>query len=537
MSHSFVDTNFSRPTYCDHCQGLLWGLVKQGTTCSDCGVVCHHNCQKSIGPCANDKIPESTITQKSFTDSPAAKSLRTLQKNHSSDSITTPATTIGEGGSSLSKLKRIATSEEFQNVLVSAAINSSDTTQPPNEYLANLPPLNPQNTAKNFSRFVSRCGPMFAFRDSVILLLSWNKPIDTLVALLIYIIVCLHPKLVLLVPHAILLQIIITGYNKRKGINNGTEKENEGRDHHDSRELPQLKKSASTLTSTAVPATGGGFSRFSFATAFFPAFDEASPEYLKNMQNLQNMMGEMSDLYDLCASNAHHFDWSSETNTMRIFQSALISLAFLCLGIWLIPLNIIFLIGGVAMFLLNTRFAKFVLKEMLPQVAEIGQSQMDSAVKWYTQVEKKLDDQANFQELSLYENQRWWSGSGFIPHMLPDERGLWSNFSGSVELAPKEELPAPKGYHWIEDNWSLDKSGPWVDDALGVEVMVYPESGGWVYTDNSWENPRNGSTSSTSESNPNTSTTSPKDKSVTRRRRWVRKCELDLKRKNNFSDL
>lgn len=92
--------------------------------------------------------------------------------------------------SSFTKIKRIATSDEFQNVLVSAAINSTDTTQPVNDYLANLPPLNPQNTAKNFSRFVSRCGPMFAARDNVILLLSWNKPIDTLVALLIYCIVC-----------------------------------------------------------------------------------------------------------------------------------------------------------------------------------------------------------------------------------------------------------------------------------------------------------------------------------------------------------
>lgn len=52
--------------------------------------------------------------------------------------------------------------------------------------------------------------------------------------------------------------------------------------------------------------------------------------------------------------------------------------------------------------------------------------------------------------------------------MLPEERGLWTNFSGTVELAPKEELPAPAGYHWIEDNWTLDKNGPWMDDNLGI---------------------------------------------------------------------
>lgn len=52
--------------------------------------------------------------------------------------------------------------------------------------------------------------------------------------------------------------------------------------------------------------------------------------------------------------------------------------------------------------------------------------------------------------------------------MQLEERGLWSNYSGTVELAPKEELPAPKGYHWVEDNWSLDQTGPWMDDALGL---------------------------------------------------------------------
>lgn len=61
--------------------------------------------------------------------------------------------------------------------------------------------------------------------------------------------------------------------------------------------------------------------------------------------------------------------------------------------------------------------------------------------------------------------------------------------------------------------------------------MVYPESGGWVYTDNNWENPRNNDTNTISDTT-STTTTTPKDKSITRRRRWVRKCELDMSRKS-----
>lgn len=229
----------------------------------------------------------------------------------------------------------------------------------------------------------------------------------------------LHPKLVLLVPHVILLQIIIAGYNKKKNKTPQSNKTTTNTNTATTATTTSSSSSSSSSTTSSNTSTSKPISssRFSFATSLFPAFDEASPEYLKNMQNLQNMMGEMSDLYDLCASNAHHFDWSSEADTMRIFQAALISLIVLCIGIWFIPLNIVFLVAGIVMFLLNTRFAKFVMKEMLPQVTEIGQSQMDSAVQWYTQVEKRLDDQANFKELSLYENQRWWSGSGFIPHV------------------------------------------------------------------------------------------------------------------------
>jgi hypothetical protein len=111
-----------------------------------------------------------------------------------------------------------------------------------------------------------------------------------------------------------------------------------------------------------------------------------------------------------------------------------------------------------------------------------------------------------------------------------------------VELQPKEELSAPEGYHWIEDNWTLDETGPWVDDVLGlgnnidvvlfwfylhgIEIMVSPENGGWVYTDTNWENPRHSSNKSLLLSD-NLATN---DKSVTRRRRWIRKCERNTKK-------
>ncbi|KAI9487544.1 MAG: integral peroxisomal membrane peroxin-domain-containing protein [Benjaminiella poitrasii] len=526
MPHSIEETSFNRPTYCDHCQGLLWGFIRQGVKCSDCGIISHHGCQKDIAPCKNEKLSENMSTH--HTDSPAAKSLlRTLQKQPASSNIQA-IPTPNNHTSSFTKVKKMVTSEEFQDMLVSAAIHSTDTNQPTNEYLANLPPLNPQNTAKNFSRFVSRCGPMFAFRDNVILLLSWNKPLETLTALLIYCLICLHPKLALFIPYLILFEIIISRYNKRFE----NDKKNNESKPNEQRQTDSLKprKSHSASTATTGATVNSSTNRFSFTNSIFPAAsDEASPEYLKNMQNLQNMMGEMSDLYDLIASMGHYVDWSSEKVTMQIFQTALISFFSMSIVIWFIPLNIICLVAGLSLFLLNTRFAKFVLKEMLPQLAEIGQSQLNSVVQWYSQIEKKMDDQMNTKELSLYENQRWWSGSGFIPHTLPNERGLWTDMSGAIEFKHKEELSAPKGYHWVEDNWTLDTTGPWVNEALGIEVAVIPENGGWVYTDNNWENPRNGNAALNDRMTSLTDSDKiTEEKHVTRRRKWIRKCERNL---------
>ncbi|XP_072368436.1 ras guanyl-releasing protein 3 [Scyliorhinus torazame] len=43
--HNFQEMTYLKPTFCEHCAGFLWGLIKQGYKCKDCGVNCHKQCR------------------------------------------------------------------------------------------------------------------------------------------------------------------------------------------------------------------------------------------------------------------------------------------------------------------------------------------------------------------------------------------------------------------------------------------------------------------------------------------------------------
>jgi hypothetical protein len=212
-----------------------------------------------------------------------------------------------------------------------------------------------------------------------------------------------------------------------------------------------------------------GPSLFNMST-LFQLVSDGSPEYMKNLQNIQNSMGEVSDAYDwIMMQHSNHFNWSSATESSFTVQALVVFSLLLGIIIYFIPINMIFLFLGLTVYSINTRFAKYVMRELKPYMIQWIKTQVEDIKQWYSDFVNKLGNQERTLEISVYENQRWWPLRGYLHEMMENERSPWSNYSGTVYMPIITEVAPAKGYQWKETSeWKLDTKGPWVNDYLGI---------------------------------------------------------------------
>ncbi|XP_035745718.1 RAS guanyl-releasing protein 1 isoform X4 [Egretta garzetta] len=71
FAHNFQETTYLRPTFCDNCAGFLWGVIKQGYRCKDCGMNCHKQC-KDLVVIECKRRPKTSVTDSSPTSALAS---------------------------------------------------------------------------------------------------------------------------------------------------------------------------------------------------------------------------------------------------------------------------------------------------------------------------------------------------------------------------------------------------------------------------------------------------------------------------------
>ncbi|XP_040206740.1 ras guanyl-releasing protein 3 isoform X2 [Rana temporaria] len=76
--HNFQEMTYLKPTFCEHCAGFLWGIIKQGYKCKDCGANCHKQC-KDLLVLACRKLSRGTSIGSSHGSLPSSPSLAPAQ--------------------------------------------------------------------------------------------------------------------------------------------------------------------------------------------------------------------------------------------------------------------------------------------------------------------------------------------------------------------------------------------------------------------------------------------------------------------------
>ncbi|KAI8928366.1 integral peroxisomal membrane peroxin-domain-containing protein [Entophlyctis helioformis] len=576
-SHDFVVSTFHGPTFCDFCSQLLWGLARQGEQCTECGYVAHRKCSPSVRtPCNPERL--ASTGRASFAAGTARPSKPFVLDESISTLASTASAVIGSAAAiaaaaAVKARDEIRAREELRAELRSeqrAAANKSGASlhvvndelaadsdrpaaapslrsqpvpvtpmmaPPPtkpaataasaasaapaaktslaDDMFANVtaevrkaeeanrtsnPPLSLATLLKSNNKFVARQGPLIWINETAMALITWRNPANTLGFMLGYVVLCSYPILVPIAPLGGLLYVIAVSYKAR----------------------------ADTLARGETP-------RLPLPPGAKPKIVLTNAQYLAHLQHIQNTMTNMSDLYDAGFALAQYLDWSDPDRTLNALYAIVAAMVGYVVFTYLVPLNIILLWAGLFFFVANTAVAKAASTTLRPVLLDNLQRGVDSVLGTMHAVSLTASTRETVLTVSVFENQRWWAGLGFVPVLLHTERAAWSDVTGDVRMTAKEmyELPAPttvvisdpvrgdvskrQTWEWLDEDWTVDLAWP-VTLANGPAGLASSSRAplrapdGWQFCDQVWASGRD----------------APVMGSFTRRRKWVRRMRMVL---------
>ncbi|KND02589.1 uncharacterized protein SPPG_03046 [Spizellomyces punctatus DAOM BR117] len=340
------------------------------------------------------------------------------------------------------------------------------------------PPLNLVTTTPwNATRLIVRLGPVVETYENLEAVVRWKDPVKTVIWMIAWCALCYYPTLLCISPNLFIIVIILRNFYRRQ---------------REDQDNPPPTPPPVTSWSTSI-AVG-------------------SEPYLKNMQFLQNVMTVYCDAYDKIVGFLKDLTWTDTETTSSLLQYALASIPLTWLVYFTVPFNYLLIFGGLLMFLHTTTQFRAVHIAWLPvMVLAVIKRYLTTLLEALRGLEpfpplnkdngmvRETDKVPSVTEVpvtvAVFENQRWWAGPGWIPHLLPTERPPWSDSTGKIvcPTLADHKLPGP-GWAWADLDWKVDAD--WMPT----------DTEGWVYSDHNWLHPSG----------------QPGLVSLTRRRRWVR---------------
>lgn len=303
-----------------------------------------------------------------------------------------------------------------------------------------------------------------------------------------YAFLCYFPRLFLLLPYVIVLSVIIATH---PALN-----------HPDGYDCEEAKAPAPTPAQTA----------------------EGSVDWLANVQAIQNLMGAFSDVYDFLLPVVPHFTHGTSL-TPVLFSLTLVALLLSLPLLALVPLRATFLALGLLPLLCTHPYSR---QTFLPALHNLFRVLLRARLARLVDNDR-LDDRhwrAELREVELFENERWSVGTGTGAEddgewakgpLKPGERKAWTRgrdgWSGVDEDGASDvsklTFALEPGWAFVEtEDWRPDVEGDWA-------VPASADDAGWVYTNDSWLDPRPMPLNDW------------KTAGMTRRRRWTRRVYYD----------